>query len=155
MIKTIEYNGGVVRMIDQTKLPLEEIYVDCRTIEDVGLAIKRMIIRGAPAIGVAAAMGVSLGAESIQAEDFESFYSQLEEMSGELALARPTAVNLAWAIERMKKNARENRHLGIRELKEKLKREALNICKEDVAANRAMGGHGQTLINDGDTILTH
>ena len=78
MIKTVEYLDGIVRMIDQTRLPLEEVFVDCATINDVANAIKTMVVRGAPAIGVSAAMGVSLGAESIQADRFESFYSELE-----------------------------------------------------------------------------
>lgn len=155
MIKTVEYSNGVVRMIDQTKLPLEEVYVDCRTIEEVGRAIKGMIIRGAPAIGVAAAMGLSLGAESIEAGDFDSFYGELEKMGDELARSRPTAVNLTWSIERMKRLARQSRSLGIADLKLKLKQEALRIREEDIAANRAMGDHGQTLLKDGDTVLTH
>lgn len=155
MIKTVEYTDGVVRMIDQTKLPLEEVYVDCRTIEEVGRAIKDMIIRGAPAIGVAAAMGLSLGAESIKAGDFDSFYGELEKMGDELARSRPTAVNLTWSIERMKRLARQNQSLGIADLKLKLKQEALRIREEDIAANRAMGDHGQTLLKDGDTVLTH
>lgn len=155
MVKTIEYVDGVVRMIDQTKLPQEEVYVDCRTIDDVGRAIAGMIIRGAPAIGVAAAMGISLGAASIRARDFDSFYSQLEAMGDQLALSRPTAVNLAWAIEKMKTVARENRRLGIPDLKNKLQQESLRICEEDIAANRAIGSHGQTLLKAGDTVLTH
>ncbi|MFQ5673832.1 MAG: S-methyl-5-thioribose-1-phosphate isomerase [Nitrospinales bacterium] len=155
MVKTIEYVNGVVRMIDQTKLPLEEVYVDCRTIDEVGRAITGMVIRGAPAIGVAAAMGISLGAESIRAQDFDSFYRQLEVMAARLALSRPTAVNLAWAIEKMKTVARENRSLGIPDLKTRLKQESLRICEDDITANRCIGSHGQTLLKAGDTVLTH
>jgi methylthioribose-1-phosphate isomerase len=98
MIKTIEYIDGVVRMIDQTRLPAEKEFVDCRTIEEIGHAIKTMVIRGAPAIGVAAAMGVSLGADSIEASTFENFLQALEETCDRLGQSRPTAVNLAWAI---------------------------------------------------------
>ena len=105
MIKTIEYIDGVVRMIDQTRLPVEKQFVDCRTIEEVGHAIKTMVIRGAPAIGVAAAMGVSLGADSIEASSFEDFYHAFEEKCDRLGQSRPTAVNLAWAISRMKQTA--------------------------------------------------
>lgn len=155
MVKTIEYIDGVVRMIDQTRLPLEKVFVDCRSVEEVGHAIKTMIIRGAPAIGVAAAMGVSLAAESIEADGFDDFYSRLEKKCAKLAASRPTAVNLLWAIEKMKKMARENRGLPLPELKERLKEESLAILKEDIAANRAMGTHGQFLIQDGSTILTH
>ena len=109
MLKTIEYIGGVARMIDQTRLPLEKVFVDCHSIEEVGHAIKTMVIRGAPAIGVAAAIGISLAAESINADSFDSFYSQLEKKCDVLARSRPTAINLFWAIARMKKLAQANR----------------------------------------------
>ena len=126
MIKTIEYLDGVVRMIDQTKLPAEKIFVDCRTIEEVGDAIKTMVIRGAPAIGVAAAMGVSLGADSIGATNFDEFYRELEQKCDLLAHSRPTAVNLAWAISRMKQVTLNNKSLPIKELKLRLKKEAVS-----------------------------
>ena len=155
MIKTIEYIDGVVRMIDQTRLPAEKEFVDCRTIEEVGHAIKTMVIRGAPAIGVAAAMGVSLGADSIEASTFESFYQALEEKCDRLGQSRPTAVNLAWAIKRMKDFAQSNKSLSIAKLKSRLKEEALTILTEDIATNEAMGQHGQTLVKDGNVILTH
>jgi methylthioribose-1-phosphate isomerase len=155
MFKTIEFVNGVVRMIDQTRLPLEEIYVDCRTIEEVGRAIKTMIIRGAPAIGVAAAMGVSLGAHAIETEDFNAFYAQLERQCAELGATRPTAVNLAWAIERMKRLARDSKALPVAQIKTRLRQEALDICEQDIAINKQMGEHGQTLIRDGETMLTH
>ncbi len=155
MIKTVEYIDGVVRMIDQTRLPLETQFVDCKTVEEVGQAIKTMIIRGAPAIGVSAAMGVSLAANAITANDFEDFFAQLKEKCDALALSRPTAVNLAWGIERMKAVAQENKNLAIADLKEKLKQEALTICVEDIAANRAMGKFGQTLIQNNAQIMTH
>ena len=155
MIKTIEYIDGVVRMIDQTRLPAEKEFVDCRTIEEVGHAIKTMVIRGAPAIGVAAAMGVSLGADSIEASTFESCYQALEEKCDRLGQSRPTAVNLAWAIKRMKDIAQSNKSLSIAKLKSRLKEEALTILTEDIATNEAMGQHGQTLVKDGNVILTH
>jgi len=155
MIKTVEYIDGIVRMIDQRRLPLEKVFVDCKEIDDVANAIRRMVIRGAPAIGVSAAMGVSLGAESIDADNFDAFYSKLEDKCVPLANSRPTAVNLAWGIERMKRVALESRLLTIPELKKKLKHEALDICKEDIESNMAMGNFGQTLINDGSTVLTH
>ena len=155
MVKTIEYIDGMVRMIDQTRLPLEKIFVDCKSVEEVGHAISTMIIRGAPAIGVAAAMGVSLAAESITADDFDNFFSQLESKCDELAQSRPTAVNLFWAIERMKKVAKENNILPLIELKARLKKESIDILNEDIAANKNIGNHGQTLVKDGNSILTH
>jgi len=155
MVKTIEFVDGVVRMIDQTRLPTEKVFVDCKTIEEVGTAIKTMIIRGAPAIGVAAALGVSLGARSIDASDFDAFFSQLEKQCDVLGQSRPTAVNLGWGIERMKNVARENKQLAIPELKERLHKEALDILNEDIAANQSMGSHGQTLIESGQSVLTH
>ena len=142
-------------MIDQTRLPAEKEFVDCRTIEEVGHAIKTMVIRGAPAIGVAAAMGVSLGADSIEASTFESFYQALEEKCDRLGQSRPTAVNLAWAIKRMKDVVQSNKSLSIAKLKSRLKEEALTILTEDIATNEAMGQHGQTLVKDGNVILTH
>ena len=116
MIKTIEYIDGIVRMIDQTRLPLEKQFIDCRTIEEVGHAIKTMVIRGAPAIGVAAAMGASLGADSIEASSFDDFYHAFEEKCDRLGQSRPTAVNLAWAISRMKQTAQKNKSLSITKL---------------------------------------
>ncbi len=155
MIKTIEYVDGIVRMIDQTRLPAEKEFVDCRTIEEVGHAIKTMVIRGAPAIGVAAAMGVSLGADSIEASSFEDFYRELEEKCERLGQSRPTAVNLAWAINRMKQVTQNNKSLPINELKSRLREEALAVLTEDITTNQSMGQHGQTLVKDGSVILTH
>ena len=155
MIKTVEFVDGAARMIDQTRLPTEKVFVDCRTIEEVGQAIKTMIIRGAPAIGVAAAMGVSLGADAILAEGFDGFYSQLEKKCDVLAQSRPTAVNLAWGIDRMKRVARAGKDLSLQDLKKRLREEAQTICEEDIAANQAMGSFGQTLIADGNNVLTH
>ena len=155
MIKTIEYVDGVVIMIDQTRLPLEKVFVNCKTIEDVGQAIKTMIIRGAPAIGVAAALGVSLGADTIEASSFDEFYSTMEKQCDQLGKARPTAVNLAWAINRMKQLAKDSKNLPISELKARLKEEALTILTEDVSINKAMGQYGQTLVKNENVILTH
>ena len=155
MIKTIEYVDGVVIMIDQTRLPLEKVFVNCKTIEDVGQAIKTMIIRGAPAIGVAAALGVSLGADTIEASSFDEFYSTMEKQCDQLGKSRPTAVNLAWAINRMKQLAKDSKNLPISELKARLKEEALTILTEDVSINKAMGQYGQTLVKNENVILTH
>jgi methylthioribose-1-phosphate isomerase len=155
MIKTIESINGVVRMIDQTRLPTEKVFVDCTTIEEVGQAIQTMIIRGAPAIGVAAAMGVSLGADVITATNFDDFYRAMEQQCEQLGKSRPTAVNLAWAIKRMKQVAKDSRHLPIPELKSRLKEESLTILTEDIQINQAMGQHGQTLVENDNVILTH
>ena len=155
MIKTIEYVDGVVRMIDQTRLPAEKVFVNCKTIEEVGQAIKTMVIRGAPAIGVAAALGISLGADAITASSFDDFYSEMEQQCDRLGKSRPTAVNLSWAINRMKKVARDSKNLPIPELKARLKQEALTILTEDISINKSMGQHGQTLVENGNVILTH
>jgi len=155
MVKTIEYIDGVVRMIDQTRLPLEKVFVDCKSVEEVGNAIKTMIIRGAPAIGVAAAMGISLAAESIEADIFEKFFAELELKCSELAKSRPTAVNLFWAIERMKRVAKDHSDIPIVDLKARLKKESIDILNEDIEANRKIGDHGRTLIHNGNSILTH
>ena len=155
MIKTIEYVDGVVRMIDQTLLPTEKVFVDCKTIEDVGHAIKTMIIRGAPAIGVAAAMGVSLGADTITASNFDEFYGAMKKQCAQLGKSRPPAVNLAWAINRMKQVAKDSKNLPVSELKVRLKEEALTILTEDISINKAMGQHGQTLVESGNVVLTH
>jgi methylthioribose-1-phosphate isomerase len=155
MIKTIEYVDGVVRMIDQTLLPTEKVFVDCKTIEDVGHAIKTMIIRGAPAIGVAAAMGVSLGADTNTASNFDEFYGAMKKQCDQLGKSRPTAVNLAWAINRMKQVAKDSKNLPVSELKVRLKEEALTILTEDISINKAMGQHGQTLVESGNVVLTH
>ena len=155
MIKAIEYVDGVVRMIDQTLLPTEKVFVDCKTIEDVGHAIKTMIIRGAPAIGVAAAMGVSLGADTITASNFDEFYGAIKKQCDQLGKSRPTAVNLAWAINRMKQVAKDSKNLPVSELKARLKEESLTILTEDISINKAMGQHGQTLVESGNVVLTH
>ena len=155
MIKTIEYVDGMVRMIDQTLLPTEKVFVDCKTIEDVGHAIKTMIIRGAPAIGVAAAMGVSLGADTITASNFDEFYGAMKKQCDQLGKSRPTAVNLGWAINRMKQVAKDSKNLPVSELTARLKEEALPILTEDISINKAMGQHGQTLVESGNVVLTH
>jgi len=155
MIKTIEYLGGFARMIDQTRLPHEKVFVDCRTIEEVGHAIQSLVIRGAPAIGVAAAIGVSLGANGIEADGFDAFYARLEARCDALARARPTAANLAWGIERMKRAARDHRHLAVAEIKERLREEALAVLEEDIRINRRIGRHGQALLAEDSVVLTH
>jgi len=153
--RTIEWRDNSVIMIDQTRLPSEEVYNTYTDYKAVAEAIKGMVVRGAPAIGVAAAMGVALGCRDIIADTQESFFGQLEHICDTLARTRPTAVNLFWAIERMKRVADENRHKPLDKLKEILKAEAIRIEEEDLTICRNMGKWGATLIPQGATILTH
>ncbi len=155
-IRTIEWlpDGGVC-LLDQTRLPLEEVYVECRDAEAVAEAIRNLRIRGAPALGVAAAMGLALGAQRLQATDASAFLRDLKEIAGMLAHTRPTARNLFWGLERMVTVAEKHRDLPLSALKRRLVDEAVKMHQEDLACNRAMGEHGQRLIQSGDTILTH
>ncbi len=149
-VETIEWTPEGVVMIDQTRLPRETVFVTCRTYREVADAIRNMIIRGAPAIGVAAAMGVALGA--LQSQDLERDMPVICET---LAKTRPTAVNLFWAIDRMKRLYAEIRHRGISEIRERLVAEAQQIRAEDIAINEAIGRNGAPLVPDGKTVLTH
>jgi methylthioribose-1-phosphate isomerase len=146
MIETIKWSPDGVVMIDQTRLPSEEIYVTCRTYIEVADAIRTMVIRGAPAIGVAAAMGVAQG--MAQGGD-------LDTICAELASTRPTAVNLFWAIERMRKVYASVRHLSADQIGDRLITEAKLVREEDIEINRAIGRHGAPLVPDGRTVLTH
>ena len=139
-------------MIDQTRLPLEECYVTCRTYEEVAAAIRDMIIRGAPAIGVAAAMGVALGAQQADGADLDR---QMETICATLAKTRPTAVNLFWAIDRMRRLYGSLRGKPAAEIREALAREAILIREEDIAICRRIGRNGAALVPDGKTVLTH
>ncbi len=153
--RTIEWRDNRVVMLDQTKLPGEEVYNEYGDFKGVAEAISGMVIRGAPAIGVAAAMGIALGARDIIADTFDSFFRQLLNVCEIMANTRPTAVNLFWAIERMKKVAEANREKELGAIREILKAEAIRIEEEDLALCRAIGRHGATLIEKGMTILTH
>jgi methylthioribose-1-phosphate isomerase len=154
-IPTIEWNNGKVRLIDQTLLPNELKYIDCETVEQVWEAIKVLKVRGAPAIGIAGALGAVLGVWNSDAKEYSEFNEQLNKITSYLATSRPTAVNLFWALDRMKATANENKDKDIPQLKNILLAEAQNILDEDKAMCRAIGRHGATLIKDGDTILTH
>jgi methylthioribose-1-phosphate isomerase len=147
MVETIQWTGDGVVMIDQTRLPREEVYVTCRTYAEVADAIRSMVIRGAPAIGVAAAMGVALGV--LRSGD------RFEDICDTLARTRPTAVNLFWAIDRMKKLYESLRGRPIEEIRARLVAEAQQIRLEDIAINQAIGHNGAPLVPDGKTILTH
>ena len=152
MVETIEWTSAGVVMIDQTKLPREETFVTCRTYLEVADAIRSMVIRGAPAIGVAAAMGVALGIAHADAGDLDA---QFQNICDTLARTRPTAVNLFWAIDRMKRVYLESRKFPLRELREGLIAEAQQIRLEDIAINQAIGRNGAPLVPDGKTVLTH
>lgn len=150
---TIAWKDDRVAMIDQRRLPFEEIYVECRRLEEVAEAIEKMVIRGAPAIGVAAAFGLVLGVSSLNpGEDAER---KFEEAAERLARTRPTARNLFWALERMRKVFAERKLLPLDALKESLLNEALAMEKEDIETNRQIGRNGKDLIKDGDSVLTH
>ena len=140
--RTIEWRDDAVIMIDQTRLPGEEVYNTYTDFQSVAEAIKGMIIRGAPAIGVAAAMGVALGARSIIADTHESFFRQLDNVCDVLGRTRPTAVNLFWGLERMKRVAEANRSKSLDTIREALKREAIRIEQEDLTICRNIGKWG-------------
>jgi methylthioribose-1-phosphate isomerase len=157
MIKTVEWTKEGIRMIDQRVLPTEEKYLMLRSWEEVADAIKKMVVRGAPAIGVSAAMGLALGASQsvgMSVADLEDDFTYMCQVMGE---TRPTAVNLFWAIERMRErfNREKSKTESVEEIKASLIDEAQKIFQEDIAANRAIGHFGADLITDGDTVLTH
>src|SRR5579871_2859570 len=152
MVETIEWTDRGVVMIDQTRLPLEESYVTCTSYEEVATAIRDMIIRGAPAIGVAAAMGVALG---VQHAADGTMDSQIDKICETLAGTRPTAVNLFWAIDRMRRVYASLRGQPPAEIRCHMIQEALLIREEDIAINRAIGRHGAPLVPDHKTVLTH
>jgi methylthioribose-1-phosphate isomerase len=157
MVETIQWIDDAVVMIDQTRLPLEEKYVTCRSYQEVAAAIRDMTIRGAPAIGVAAAMGVALGAlhAAEPGLDARTLDTQMEEICATLASTRPTAVNLFWAIDRMKRVYASVAGKPIAEIRRRLVEEALLVREEDIAICRAIGRNGAALVPDRKTVLTH
>ncbi len=155
MVPTVEWKDGVVRILDQSRLPDQVEFVDCRDYETVGIAIKELWVRGAPAIGITAAMGVALGAQAVTVQDYDAFSKAVLAIADHLAATRPTAINLFWAIARMKRRLESLRAEPIPVIKQKLVAEAQAILDEDIAMNRAIGRHGAAVIGDGQTILTH
>jgi methylthioribose-1-phosphate isomerase len=153
--KTLEWKKGKLVLLDQTKLPTKESYRECSTYQEAAQAIKNMVVRGAPAIGVAAAFGMVLGALQSKARDPAIFLRDVFRAGQTLVATRPTAVNLLWAVERMKRAAEDSLSRGIPALKKKLQEEAIQILQEDLQANREIGRQGQFLIGDGASILTH
>jgi len=155
MIKTLEWTNDGVVFIDQTKLPTEEVYVTCRTYQEVADAIVTMIVRGAPAIGVAAAMGVALGVKQSMAVDHAGLKSEFEKICSDLAATRPTAVNLFWAIKRMQRKFEEVASSPIPQIKDAMAREARQMHVEDIAINETMGRNGAALMPSSGGVLTH
>jgi len=154
-VKPILFANGACRMIDQRLLPTEEVWIDYTDCAGVAEAIRDMVVRGAPAIGVAAAFGAAFGARDIVADNFVDFMTQFEKCCDLLAATRPTAVNLFWALDRMKDAARKAETLQIDQLKKFLLAEACTIAEEDEQINRRMGKHGAALIPENARILTH
>ncbi|MDQ3820746.1 MAG: S-methyl-5-thioribose-1-phosphate isomerase, partial [Acidobacteriota bacterium] len=157
MIKTVEWTGEGIRMLDQRVLPTEENYLMLRSYEEVADAIKKMVVRGAPAIGVSAAMGLALGAKQAVGTSVADLEYDFDYMCDVMSKTRPTAVNLFWAIERMRDAFRRAKAEteDVEEIKERLVVEARKIYDEDIAANRSLGRFGGELIPDGSTVLTH
>jgi len=152
MVETIQWTDSGVVMIDQTRLPLVEAYVTCKNYQEVATAIRDMIIRGAPAIGVAAAMGVAIG---VLHADEATLDQQMATICTTLAATRPTAVNLFWAIERMRRLYESLRGKPVAEIRRRMIEEAKLVREEDIAINRAIGKNGAPLVPDHKTVLTH
>ena len=154
MVNTIEWTDAGVVMIDQRILPAREEFITCKNYQEVADAITTMVIRGAPAIGCAAAMGVAIGAQ--QASD-ENFDAELDEICKTLAATRPTAVNLFWAIDRMQKLVEARKAAGdsLDEIREALVAEAKEVLRDDIEINKAIGRHGAELLPEGATVMTH
>jgi methylthioribose-1-phosphate isomerase len=151
-VKTIQWKNDRVVMLDQRLLPHKELYRVCRDYQEVAQAIREMVIRGAPAIGVAAAMGVALGAAKAQVKTFDRDF---ERIFLTLSKTRPTAVNLFWALERMRKIYTVNRSRGVDVVKRLLKDEAQAIYKEDIAANKQLGKFGAQMLRNARHLMTH
>src|SRR5436309_8864205 len=157
MLPTVVREADAVVMIDQRKLPVQEVYVRCKTAAEVARAIKTLVIRGAPAIGVSAAMGVALGMRKSKATGTQKFAAEFQKTCDMLAATRPTAVNLFWAIERMKKTFAAAVQAGssVEQIKDILDREAQKIHDEDLESCRAMGAYGAEIVPADARILTH
>jgi methylthioribose-1-phosphate isomerase len=155
MIRTVEWTDSGVRFIDQTRLPTEERYVTCATYEEVARAIKTMIVRGAPAIGVAAAMGIALGVRDAEGDHVSELRRRFDEICEAMAETRPTAVNLFWAIRRMQQKFESLSEQPVARIRQELIAEAQRIYVEDLAVNETMGKHGATLMPASGNVLTH
>jgi methylthioribose-1-phosphate isomerase len=154
-MKTIEWEKGQVVLIDQTQLPLKEVFIKTKDYLEIAEAIKVLSVRGAPAIGVAAAYGIALAAQASTAIDTKGFMKEIHEAADVLGKTRPTAVNLFWALDRMAKKAHANSHLSVARLKRVLRDEAEAIAGEELEMSRRIGEFGAQLLVDGDNVLTH
>lgn len=155
MLKTVELRNGKVVIIDQTLLPHELIILELSDYKEVADAITTMKVRGAPALGVTAALGVVLGAQSAASNHWPDFRKELETVAAAIRTTRPTAVNLFWGVDRMLRLAEASKHLPVDDIKHILRVEGERMVEEDIEANRRLGAHGAELINHGDSILTH
>jgi methylthioribose-1-phosphate isomerase len=155
MVETVEWTDSGVSFIDQRKLPTEETYVNCTTHEQVADVIRTMVVRGAPAIGVSAAMGIALGVRNSKAANVAELRPEFEKICELMAGTRPTAVNLFWAIRRMRDKFESLQSLPVAEIKKELIEESKRMHAEDIAANQAMGRHGATLMPASGGVLTH
>jgi methylthioribose-1-phosphate isomerase len=155
MIQTLEWTEQGVRFIDQTKLPTEEIYVTSQNYQQVADAIRTMIVRGAPAIGVAAGMGIALGVRDSKAKTVGELHQELDHICEVIGQTRPTAVNLFWAIQRMKEKFEQVRIRPLTQIRQEMVQEAKCMHAEDIAANQAMGRYGAALMPSEGSVLTH
>lgn len=155
MLPTIKWEGGLVKILDQRKLPSKKEWYICRGYRDVINAIEKMVIRGAPAIGVAAAMGLALGASSIRTQSFSAFRTRFTVLAEKMRLARPTAVNLQWAVQRMLRLVAQSADRTVEEIKQALRTESELILKQDIKINKDIGRHGLKVVPINSTILTH
>ncbi len=155
MIKTIEFKDSKVVILDQTKLPFEISYIECTDYHMVAECIKRLSIRGAPAIGIASAMAIALGAQDIEATSFDEFLLKIQSIVDTMLSTRPTAVNIKWVCERIRKFINLHKDESLNSIKRLLIEEANRILQEDIETNKAIGRWGAEFISDGDTILTH
>jgi methylthioribose-1-phosphate isomerase len=153
--KTLEWAEDHLRILDQTRLPEETVYLECRTVDEIATAIRDLKVRGAPAIGVAAAFGVAVGLHEKRFQDWKELEDELGRVISILASTRPTAVNLFWALERMKKAAEKNRSESPEAISGLLLQEAIAIHEEDKLMCEQIGEFGASLLKDGDTVLTH
>lgn len=154
-VTSVAYDGKQITLLDQTKLPTEEVYLKIETVEELWQSIYKLEVRGAPAIGIAAGFGAALGAKKITATTYDEFAREFFEVTKYLATSRPTAVNLFWALDRMDKIVNDNKTASVSELKELLEEESQAIYNDDVEICKQIGSHGLELLKDGMTILTH
>jgi methylthioribose-1-phosphate isomerase len=154
-VPTIYWKDGCVKLIDQTKLPDKLVYMRCRTKEQIWDAIKALKVRGAPAIGIAGGFGAFLGIKNFKEGNYKKFKSKMEKVLSYLFSARPTAVNLPWALNRMRKIVEKNSKKSISQLKKILLEEAINILEEDKAMCRKIASYGEKFIKNGSNVLTH